>query len=130
MRPGQLDLSGILHDVNDATTAPSLDGREFVMTSSTNSAVDPESPSRFHYSERDGVVWGDYVGDTVTFGRFVGTRTGDALQVSFVHQLIDGGTVVSGTGGSRVELDGEGLLRLVEEFEIDGDDHVSICVEV
>jgi hypothetical protein len=114
--------------VNEAPTAPSLDGREFVMTSSTNSPVDPASPSRFHYSERDGVIWGDYVGDT--FGRFVGTRTGDVLQVSFVHQLLDGGTVVSGTGGSRVELDGRGRRRLVEEFEIDGDDHISICVEV
>nr|WP_179549283.1 hypothetical protein [Herbiconiux flava] len=100
------------------------------MESSTNSAVDPASPSRFHYFEREGVIWGDYDGDTVTFGRFVGTRTGDALQVSFVHQMLDGVTVVSGTGGSRVELDAEGRVRLVEDFEIDGVDHVSICVEV
>ncbi|MCS5714238.1 hypothetical protein NVV95_06685 [Herbiconiux sp. CPCC 205716] len=116
--------------MNEAPTAPSLDGREFVMESSTNSAVDPASPSRFHYFERDGVIWGDYVGDTVTFGRFVGTRSGDALQVSFVHQLLDGETIVSGTGGSRVELDATGRVRLVEDFEIDGVDHVSICVEV
>lgn len=127
---GRHPSSGILLDVNEAPTAPSLDGREFVMESSTNSAVDPASPSRFHYFERDGVIWGDYDGDTVTFGRFVGTRTGDALQVSFAHQMLDGVTVVSGTGGSRVELDAEGRVRLVEDFEIDGVDHVSICVEV
>ncbi|WP_157078877.1 hypothetical protein [Herbiconiux solani] len=111
-------------------SAPTLDGREFVMTSSTNSAVDPESPSRFRYSERDGVIWGDYEGDTVTFGRFVGTREGDLLAVTFVHVMLADGSVVGGTGASRVEVDGEGRVRLVEDFEIDGVDHVSICVEV
>ena len=100
------------------------------MTSSTNSAVNAESPSRFRYSERDGVIWGDYEGDTVTFGRFVGTRTGNALDVTFAHVMLDDGSVVTGTGASRVESDPEGRLRLVEDFVLDGVDHVSICVEV
>lgn len=111
--------------------APSLDGREFVMASSTASAVDSTSPSRFRYYERDGVIWGDYDGDTVTFGRFVGTRTGDALAVSFAHVMADGGAVVSGTGHSRVEMpNSSGGIRLVEEFRVGDVDHVSICVEI
>ena len=114
--------------MTQAQTAPSLDGRHFVMESSTNSAVDPESPSTFDYFERDGVIWGEYVGDTVTFGRFVGTRVGDELSVSFVHVLTDGHTVVSGTGGSVVEATLDGV-RLVERFRIGDVDHVSICVE-
>ncbi|MCS5497390.1 hypothetical protein [Cnuibacter physcomitrellae] len=113
-----------------AASAPSLDGREFVMESSTNSAVDPESPSRFWYSERDGVIWGDYEGDTVTFGRFLGTRVGDALSVTFAHVLLDGGTVVTGSSASRVETGEAGRIRLIEDFTIDGVDHVSVCVEV
>ncbi|GAB3040332.1 hypothetical protein GCM10027052_21700 [Parafrigoribacterium mesophilum] len=56
------------------TVAPSLNGRRFVMESSTNSIVDATSASHFRYFERDGVVWGDYDGDTVTFGHFVGAR--------------------------------------------------------
>jgi hypothetical protein len=111
--------------------APSLNGREFVMVSSTASAVDPDSPSRFRYYERDGVIWGDYDGDTVTFGRFVGTRTADALAVSFAHAMADGGAVVTGTGQSRVEMSKPaGSIRLVEEFLIGDVDHVSICVEI
>jgi hypothetical protein len=111
--------------------APSLDGREFVMESSTASRVDPESPSRFRYSERDGVVWGDYDGDTVTFGRFVGTRSGDVLEVSFAHVLVEGGAVVSGSSRSVVQApDPEDRLRLVEDFRIGDADHVSVCVEV
>lgn len=117
--------------MTDATTPPSLDGREFVMESSTASAVNPANPSRFRYFERDGAIWGDYDGDTVTFGRFIGTRTGDVLAVRFVHVMAADGTVVTGSGRSRVEQRGAGgRLRLVEDFTIDGVDHVSICVEV
>jgi hypothetical protein len=101
------------------------------MESSTASTVDPSSPSRFRYSERDGVVWGDYDGDTVTFGRFVGTRSGDVLDVSFAHVLVEGGAAVSGSSRSVVQApDPEGRLRLVEDFRIGDADHVSVCVEV
>jgi hypothetical protein len=110
-------------------TAPSLDGRRFVMTSSTNSEVDPESPSTFSYFERDGVIWGDYEGDTVTFGRFVGTRVGDDLTVSFAHVMVSDASVVTGSSGSVVE-DSESGLRLIENFRIGDTDHVSICVEL
>lgn len=110
--------------------APSLDGRNFIMESSTNSIVDPSSPSTFSYFERDGVVWGDYVGDTVTFGRMVGTRVGNDLRISFVHVTADHGSVVSGTGSSVVETQPDGSLRLVESFRLDDIEHVSICVEV
>ncbi|HEY4268157.1 MAG TPA: hypothetical protein VGM94_08205 [Galbitalea sp.] len=112
-----------------AFIAPSLDRRRFVMESSTNSPVDPDSPSSFDYSERDGVIWGDYDGDTVTFGRFVGTRVGNQLEVSFAHVMATDGRVVTGTSGSIVEAAPEGI-RLIENFTIDGIDHVSICVEV
>jgi hypothetical protein len=111
------------------STAPSLDGRRFVMESSTNSAVDPDSPSHFSYFERDGVIWGDYDGDTVTFGRFVGTRVGDELAVSFAHVMVADGSVVTGTSGSFVEATAGGI-RLIENFRIGDVDHVSICVEV
>jgi hypothetical protein len=106
-----------------------LDGRVFDMVSSTASRVDPDAPTRFRYSEEGGVVWGDYTGDTVTVGRFVGTRDGDRLTVSFVHALVAGG-VVTGTAASRIEPADAAGLRLVEEFEVDGRPQVSVCAEV
>jgi hypothetical protein len=108
---------------------PSLEGRKFVMVASTASEVNPESPSRFEYHENNGLIWGDYTGDTVTAGRFVGSRIGDVLDVRFAHVLLSDGAVVIGSSASRVESDGE-LLTLVEDFVIDGVDHVSTCVEV
>jgi hypothetical protein len=99
------------------------------MTSSTNSAVDPGSPSTFRYFERDGVIWGEYEGDTVTFGRFVGTRVGDDLTVSFAHVMVSDQSVVTGSSGSVVEEADDGL-RLIENFRIGDIDHVSICVEL
>jgi hypothetical protein len=107
----------------------SLDGRVFDMVSSTASRVDPDAPTRFRYSEADGVVWGEYTGDTVTTGRFVGTRDGARLEVAFVHALVAGGPPVSGTAVSRIERSDDGL-RLVEDFDVAGEPQVSVCAEV
>ena len=106
-----------------------LDGRTFAMASSTASRVDPDRPTRFRYSEAEGVVSGDYTGDTVAVGRFVGTRVGDRLEVRFVHVQAAGGATVSGAAVSRIEPTPSGL-RLVEEFEVDGEPQTSVCVEV
>ncbi len=112
------------------STLPSLDGRVFKMTSSTTSAVDPDAPSVFRYFEQDDLIWGDYTGDTVTIGRFVGTRSGDTIWVSFVHVLAADGTVVTGDGESEIEATDDGALRLVEHYEMHGAPQLSVCVEV
>lgn len=108
-----------------------LDGRRFVMVSSTASAVDPDGPTEFAYRESDGLVWGDYTGDTVVTGRFVGIRDGDRIELTYVH-LLRNGERASGRSGSRIEPLADGRLRLVEEFQFAGDDtvHVSVCAEV
>lgn len=108
----------------------SLDGRVFDMVSSTASRVDPDAPTRFRYHEADGVLWGEYTGDTVTTGRFVGTRSDDRIDVRFVHALVAGGAPITGAASSRIEQDDDGRLRLVEDFEVDGEPQVSICAEV
>jgi hypothetical protein len=108
----------------------SLDGRVFDMVSSTASRVDPDAPTRFTYHEADGVLWGEYTGDTVTTGRFVGTRSEDLIDVRFVHALLAGGEPVGGAARSRIETAEDGRLRLVEDFAIDGVPHVSVCEEV
>lgn len=100
------------------------------MVSSTTSVVNPDAPSVFRYFERDGVIWGDYSGDTVTFGRFVGTRTNDTIRVSFVHVLVETGAVVNGDGESEIEAGDDGALRLVEHYEMHGAAQLSVCVEV
>lgn len=115
--------------MSDTRNAPSLDGREFHMESSTASEVDPNSPSRFRYSERDGIIWGDYDGDTVTFGRMLGTRTGDVMTITFAHVMVSDGSVVTGSSMDRIETDALGGIRLVEDFRIGDVDHFSICVE-
>lgn len=108
---------------------PSLDGRRFVMESSTASIVDPLAPSTFLYHEQHGMIWGDYEGDTVTIGRFVGTRVGNTLTVSFAHVIAATGAVVTGTSASEVQDGEDGMIRLVEAFTIGEAEHVSVCVE-
>lgn len=99
------------------------------MLSSTTSVVDHDAPSIFNYFEQDGAIWGDYTGDTVTIGRFVGTRTGDRIWVSFVHVLAASGEVVTGEGESDIEVDEDGRLRLIEHYEMHGAPQLSVCVE-
>ncbi len=106
-----------------------LDGRTFEMTSSTASRVDPDSPTRFRYHEQGGLVWGEYDGDTVRLGRFVGTRRGHGLEVAFVHVPVAGGAPISGTAASRIEVEDAGLA-LVEDFDADGVPQTSVCHEV
>ncbi|WP_245647362.1 hypothetical protein [Microbacterium hydrocarbonoxydans] len=115
--------------MSSTATIPSLDGRRFLMVSSTTSAVDATSPSEFVYWERDGAIWGEYSGDTVTFGRFVGTRTADTIWVSFVHVLVADGSVVTGDGESELELTEDGRIRLVEHYEMHGLPQLSVCEE-
>ncbi|WP_311932302.1 hypothetical protein [Microbispora sp. H11081] len=108
-----------------------LNGRRFVMISSTASEVNTDAPTEFAYEESDGVVWGHYTGDTVVHGRFVGTRDADRVQISYVH-LLKTGDRASGRSTSRIETAEDGRLRLVEEFQFedDGAVHVSVCAEV
>ncbi|TMR26387.1 hypothetical protein ETD85_42775 [Nonomuraea zeae] len=101
------------------------------MVSSTASTVNQDSPTEFQYWEADEVVWGTYTGDTVTHGRFVGTRDGAQVTINYAHALKAGGKA-GGKSSSRIEAGDDGRLRLVEEFSFDGDDtvHVSVCTEV
>ncbi|KRC62546.1 hypothetical protein ASE14_01555 [Agromyces sp. Root81] len=107
-----------------------LDRRVFDMVSSTASVVDTTAPTRFVYRESGGVLWGEYVGDTVAIGRFCGVRTQGRIDISFVHRGHDAGTT-TGTASSVISVDDEGALLLTEEFVApDGNLHTSICREV
>jgi hypothetical protein len=107
-----------------------LDGRIFDMVSSTASVVSDQAPTRFRYSENDGLVWGEYSGDTVTEGRFCGTRHGEVLRVAFVHRSVSG-DLVSGEATSAISEGDDGLLVLTEDFtSADGTPQVSVCREI
>ncbi len=107
-----------------------LDGRIFDMVSSTASVVSGLAPTRFHYTESDRVVWGEYRGDTVDEGRFCGSRDGDVLRVAFVHRST-GGALVSGEATATISRGADGLLVLTEDFTSpDGSPQVSVCREV
>ena len=107
-----------------------LDGRRFAMVSSTASVVDPQSPTTFTYHQDGLLVWGEYTGDTVTEGRFVGGIAGDVVGISFAHALVADGSVVRGNADSRVECAEDGRMRLVESFAVDGVDHESVCIQL
>ena len=128
----------ILICVSDAPVAPaanqpipeSINDLEFVLTSSSGSAVSATSPTRFRYHQEDHMVWGEYFGDTVAVGRFVGRRDGDVVSIRFAHRLAASEEVVLGMASSTIRWNENGSLELYEVFEKNGESHVSVCVAV
>lgn len=106
-----------------------LNGREFAMVSSSASTVNEHEPTRFTYYQRGALVWGDYTGDTVTHGRFVGELHGEEVGISFAHELVAGGEIVRGEATSTI-VQRDGGLYLVEKFDKEGVEHESVCAEV
>lgn len=100
------------------------------MIASSASEVDAEAPTRFLYRQAGTMLWGDYTGDTVAAGHFVGRLVGNRIEISFAHALADDDVVVTGSAVSTVEVRDDGLLYLVEEFEKEGKTHVSVCQQV
>ncbi|MBS1672562.1 MAG: hypothetical protein JSS74_01170 [Actinobacteria bacterium] len=100
------------------------------MVSSTASEVDPIAPTTFDYHQDGRLVWGEYTGDTVTEGRFVGEVFDAEVRISFAHALVEDGAIVRGDATSRAERADDGRIRLVEDFAVDGVDHVSVCLQV
>lgn len=107
----------------------SLDGLDFSMVSSSASEVDPDAPTRFRYHQDGAMIWGEYTGDTVRVGRFVGTFADRLARISFVHLQAADGSLVTGAATSSIERRDDGLLYLVEDFEKDGVMHRSVCVQ-
>lgn len=71
----------VSRDTRGMPSPINLDGQRFAMVSSTASIVDPQSPTTFTYHQDGLLVWGEYTGDTVTEGRFVGSVDGDVVGV-------------------------------------------------
>ncbi|WP_416443643.1 hypothetical protein AB3K78_12285 [Leucobacter sp. HNU] len=105
-----------------------LDGTVFEMLSSSTSAVAAE-PTRFSYFENDGVVWGDYAGDTVVEGRFAGVREGDTVRLSYNHRSASG-ALTHGNAVTVVSRTADGALRLTEFYASAAGPEASACVEV
>lgn len=107
--------------------AVNLDGIVFEMLESTTSAVDAQEPTRFTYAEREGVLWGDYTGDTVIEGRFAGTREGDTVRLSFNHRSKNG-VLTHGNAVSVISRLADGELRLTEFYaNASGEPALSTC---
>lgn len=124
-------MTGSDHQITPHPIDVDLDRRVFDMVSSTASIVDADTPTRFVYHEEDGVLWGEYVGDTVAVGRFCGVRRQGRIDISFVHRGHRGGEATTGNASSIITRDENGALLLTEEFRgADGVLHTSVCREV
>lgn len=94
----------------------SYDGRLF--RSRANSAGgDVGSDTRFHYHQRDRVVWATYEGGTVLFGTLIGTCDEEGrLDLRYQHVTVER-TLKTGRCRSAPELLPDGRLLVRETWE-------------
>ncbi|QAV69581.1 hypothetical protein ESZ53_03460 [Salinibacterium sp. UTAS2018] len=102
---------------------------EFILKSSSGSAVSASAPTRFRYHQEGQMIWGEYYGDTVALGRFVGRRDDDVVSIRFAHRIAASEDIILGSASSTIRWNDDGKLELYEEFEKNGEAHVSVCVE-
>lgn len=108
----------------------SLNGRSFGMVSSTSSVVDQAAPTVFNYWEDNGLIWGDFDGDTVRQGRLTGLRSGDTFTLRFILENKAGG-FTQGEAVTKISFDESGKMILTEDFKsADGAPQQSICREL
>jgi hypothetical protein len=93
-----------------------LDGRRFRDVTSEHSG-DVSGETVFDYHEdNDGTIWAQYGGGKVRLGFLVGTRENEELDFRYAHVTTSGETA-TGHCTSRVEVLGDGRLRLHERWE-------------
>ena len=122
------DIEIVESAIEGERVSVSLDGTVFEMLHSSTSAV-ASDPTRFSYFENEGVVWGDYVGDTVVEGRFAGVREGDTVRLSYNHRSVSG-ALTHGNAVTIVSRAADGALRLTEFYGSAAGHETSVCVEV
>lgn len=94
---------------------PCLDGRMF-RDVTPHPAGDVGGDTSFAYQEdAEGTIWATYAGGGVRRGYLVGTRSGDQLDVRYVHVTIDA-TTAAGHCTSRLERLADGRMRINETW--------------
>ena len=97
-------------------TGASLDGRRF--RSVRNEGGEVDAGTTFEYHEEGDLVWARYDGGAIRLGFLVGLREGDSLVARYAQVTTDGETA-TGRTESRVEVLGDGRLRLREDWSWD-----------
>lgn len=99
---------------------PSLDGR--VLRGVSN---DPEGQvggeTLFHFHQEEDLIWARYEGGAIRRGYLVGLAEADTLDFRYAHVTVDGDTA-TGRSVDRVEMLGDGRVRLHERWAWDSQD--------
>lgn len=94
----------------------SYDNRIF-RSVATSSNGEVGAQTRFHYRQRDGIVWGTYAGGGITEGHLIATVAPDGALDMRYHHVSPTGALMTGICRSRLEILPDGRYRLHEEWQ-------------
>lgn len=66
-----------------------LNNKYFISASSTDNG-EVSSETKFHYRQKEEVIWATYEGGDILFGTLSGYRKGDQLEFRYQHQNKEG----------------------------------------
>jgi hypothetical protein len=105
--------------------APNYDGRIFRPLGNP-----PDAPTG-RYHQKGNLIWAEFGGGRLHFGRLVGTCDADGVITATYCQLATDGTVTAGQVTSTPSWTPEGTLTLSENYHrLDGAQGISVIEEV
>jgi GNAT superfamily N-acetyltransferase len=105
-------------------SAINYDNRYFVGVSNAPTGQ-VDASTRFHYRQRDDILWGTYQGGAIRFGTLTGAVAADG-SLDFAYQHVDSdGALRSGVCHSTPEVLPDGRVRLHERWQWTGGDRSS-----
>ena len=110
--------------MTDFTAKIDYDNKTFA--SVENSATgEVSNETRFHYHQKDNLVWAEYSGDAIVFGNLIAKVTeNDCLEMRYQHLNING-ELMTGECFSMPEMLDDGRIRLREKWRWTSGDYSS-----
>lgn len=104
-----------------------LDNKTFRIVRNDGPGAEVNEHTVFHFRQEDTLVYADYQGGGVRFGRLVGVCDGGGMRHAYAEVNHEGG-LSTGHGSDQLSRTPEGKIRIVDSWEWESQEGRGECV--